>query len=236
MNLRSWWLGYGPWEMEASISSPSKYAGLIQIVSIEHLPASVLQELPPEGKRLSQSIRRVCIEVLLCLHAGDPEYATIDPWQARDEFLSLKRSTVDLLTFLNKYGAWTRGQQPRFSSSAQWEPQIVLPASLWAAQESIKEALKRGPSNWFADGRSSLSLLARPQFPHYEHSEVFCLDAMFAATTVDFLRGVRFRICARKDCGKPFPAERKGKRYCEQYCAHLVSVRKHRRSAKKARH
>jgi hypothetical protein len=229
VKLRSWWLGYGPWELEASISAPRAHRGLIQVVAVDHLPGSLRQELPPEGERLNEKIRRAEIEVLLCLPSGEkPEYVKIDPWQSRDEFLSLRRSTTDLLRFLNKYGAWRPGECPRYGSEG-WEPQAVLPESIWAQQDRIRGALKSGPGEWFGHWRSALSLHSRPQFPHYCHSVNSCLAAIDTATTVDFLRGVHFKICARKDCGKPFAADRKGKRYCEQYCAHLVSVRRTRK-------
>jgi hypothetical protein len=234
INLRSWWLGYDS-VLEASISAPPEYQGVIELVKVDHLPSSLRQELPPGGKRLAEKIRRVAVEVLFCLPASEksdymkPEYMKIDPWRSRDEFLSLRRSTTDLLRFLNKYGAWARGKEPRYNLLKGWEPQMVLPGTIWSEQDRIRGVLERGPRDWFGSWQSSLSLNPRPEFPHYDHSDNLCLEAIYTSITVDFLRGVHFRICARKDCGKPFAAERKGKRYCEQYCAHLVSVRRTRK-------
>jgi hypothetical protein len=48
------------------------------------------------------------------------------------------------------------------------------------------------------------------------------------------LKTLNFRLCERKDCGEMFPAERKGKRYCKWYCAHLVSVRAGRKISRAA--
>jgi len=52
---------------------------------------------------------------------------------------------------------------------------------------------------------------------------------LFATVLADVARGIRFKTCKRKDCGKPFPIESEHTRtFCSQYCGHLVSQRKKR--------
>jgi len=70
-------------------------------------------------------------------------------------------------------------------------------------------------------------------FPHFVHVANDCFSCMIASITIDFLRKIPFRICKRSDCGTPFAADRRGKQYCSQYCAHLVSLRKARKELKK---
>jgi hypothetical protein len=238
IGLRSWRSAYGLSFFKAAISEPSEFAetSLETPIFAENLPREVREKLPRAGEHLSSDIQGIPIKVLICLPFGrDEDRVQFDPWILRREFLSLKRTTADLLEFLNKYGAWSlhAGPQQRKrwrTGESQWGPQAVYAAEIWADQDRIREALKRGAREWFTGADSSLSFGARPEFPHYVRDDTSCLEAIHTSITVDFLRGVRFRICARKDCGNPFPADRRGKRYCEQYCAHLVSVRKGRKA------
>ena len=218
-----------------TINSPDQFKGAEQILRVDGLPPSLRRQIPSQGTRLMPEIRRRKIEVLLC--APDLDHLlglNIDPWQARSDFLSLKHSTDALLEFLNRYGSWShpfKNLYMGFEGMEPPSPQIFFEEDIWHDRDGIREALKGGGAEWFRGEKGSLSNLSpRSEYPHYEHKDAFCLDAMMTATTVDFLRGVRFRVCARRDCGNPFPADRKGKRYCQQYCAHLVSVRKGRKA------
>jgi hypothetical protein len=222
-----------------SVSSPPKYRGLKQTIPREFLPAQIRSELPARGRiPLAPGLRRLPVEILLCLPERDdlkswdePERIQFDPWQCRREFLSLKGTTDELLTFLNQYGAWSEGLAHRVRGS-QLLPTIVFEVQLWIEQGNIREILKRGAHEWL-EGRKSLRFSSRSEYPYYVHVDSNCFSAIETSITIDFLLDTTFQPCARKDCGNSFPADRKGKRYCQQYCAHLVSVRKNRKSSAK---
>jgi hypothetical protein len=222
------------WYIEASVLSPSEFESAVYGIWWPDLPDRIQQELPSPGVRFPAELRRVGMEILLYVPRNEePRTMTIDPWKARDEFLSLRRSTTDLLAFLNKYGAWRRNLPWDSTTAGRGRPRIAFPAAFWNKQGEISEAMKKGAKNW-AWGEM-LAFRPRLEFPHYVHEDEGCFDAIKTAITIDFLRGVRFKICAREDCAKPFPADRTNKIYCEQYCAHLVSVRKKRAALRKER-
>lgn len=59
------------------------------------------------------------------------------------------------------------------------------------------------------------------------------LSAMLATIEIDHLRGAKFDICARRDCGRFYEITSHHKRkYCGHACAHLAGMRKRRRAAK----
>ena len=59
---------------------------------------------------------------------------------------------------------------------------------------------------------------------------------LLATVFADVARGIRFKTCKRKDCQKPFAIESAHKRkYCGQYCGHLVSQRKKRATEQEER-
>jgi len=225
-----------PWYIEASVLSPTEFEGEIYGIGPANVPVRVERQLPSPGARFPAKFRRIAIEALLYVPPNEePRTMTIDPWKARDEFLSLERSTTDLIAFLNKYGAWrSEWSSVMLPGTGGRRPRIAIPAVFWNEQGRIREALKKGAEGW-AWGRT---LVFRPRltFPHYVHEDQGCFDAIKTATTIDFLRGVRFKICARPDCAKPFAADRTNKIYCEQYCGHLVSVREKRRRAASGKH
>jgi len=52
---------------------------------------------------------------------------------------------------------------------------------------------------------------------------------LLATVFIDVVRGIRFKVCQRKDCRKPFPLESKHKKkFCCWYCAHITTVRRNR--------
>jgi len=60
------------------------------------------------------------------------------------------------------------------------------------------------------------------------------LDAILATVYVDKLRGIKFQVCALKECNETFENETAhGKIYCSNYHAHLASVRRKRAELKK---
>jgi hypothetical protein len=220
-----------------SISSPLEYRGVVRTISQEFLPNHIRRQLP-SCNPLARELKRTPIDVLLCLPPRDNltsweplGIVEVDPWRCRHEFLSLKRSTDKLLRFLNEYGAWSEDLSPRRGRGlrGQWGPKVAFEAQLWVEQDHLRKRLKRGASEWFKGG-GALKFTERSEYPHYVHEDGNCSDAIKTSIAIDFLRRTHFKLCARKDCGTPFPADRKGKRYCKQYCAHLASVRKGRKS------
>ena len=188
-------------------------------------------------KRIPEEFAHNEIEILICerpkhLWDVDEAYRRVDPWRMRDEFLRA-RTLASLAEFLNKYGHFGRGMQPRADVGSEygritWKPHIVLPGEIWKHKEAVATGLRSGAAKWFE--RMHFDLFSRPEFPHFVHSEHDIQDSLYATITVDFLRGVKFRACARKDCGFLFKLESRHKRrYCSQYCAHLESVRRNRR-------
>lgn len=133
------------------------------------------------------------------------------------------------------------------------EPEIVTPDEIWYVQDLrepagkktgrreesetrlhmqdvIKWGLTCGAARWFNSGYSRAGLRGpRPSFPHFCISAETCREMLWITVTVDYLRGTKFRTCARPDCALPFEIQSKHRRnYCTQYCAHLESVRRNR--------
>src|SRR5215831_5214137 len=218
-----------PWMLEALVLSPSRFKGFKYDVAPDKLPDQIRQELPPRGDRLPAHLCRMGIEVFLFVPPdAEPKTSKIDPWLAREEFQLVGRSMPDLLAFLNRYGAW-KGSVLDLSTAPWRQPRLAFPADFWNDQSRVRDALKKGEKGW--SWKKLNHFRPRPEFPHYVHEDNFCLDAIYTATMVDFMKGVRFRNCARQDCPNVFPADRKGKVYCQQYCGHIVSVRRNRRQA-----
>jgi hypothetical protein len=255
IRLRKWsWVTYDGWKLQATISSPAELAGLggsddLYNIRSSKLPPEVREQLSEPGQRLSSAVKEVELDVLLCTfpqgcdlnHPAKPR--VIDPWQLRHDFLHLKPSSEAFLDFLNYYGQWSRITYPRYISWAFYDPRIregnaddcvpglVFESEIRSEQATIRDALKAKPGDWLA--RSSLGFSSQSKFPHYVHTDGTCLDAIRTSISIDFLRRVPFRICKRADCGEPFAADRKGKEYCSQYCAHLASVRRARKELRK---
>ena len=227
-----WYLGYGGWEVEVRIQAPKHLAGMAQNLPPEEIPPDICALLPPEGERFTKEARNAEIEVLIGTYRGEPRQHKVNAWDVRQDFLALDGSTSSLLDFLNRYGTWHRGYAPRLNTSGDelaWDPVIVGPLGIWRDRAQLRADLIAGASAWFRSPRSHLDFHTRAEFPHFVHQDHFCEDAVKTSITVDFLRKVRFRVCPRVDCGVPFSADRKGKIYCSQYCAHLVSLRKTRK-------
>lgn len=250
------------------VLEPVQFRGLEQSVLAEHLAenlrtrieAVVRDESRPEEaerdwrkrerrilkrlkKRMPEEFANDVIRVLICerpKHLLDSyeAYRRIDPWPMRDEFLRA-RTLAHLAAFLNKYGAFGTGMEPRADVGGEygritWKPHIVLPGEVRKHQEAIKSGLKSGAAKWFE--HVDFELYSRPDFPHFVHTLYDIQSSLYATVTIDFLRGVKFRSCARTDCGLLFKLESRHKRrYCGQYCAHLESVRRTRRKHRRAR-
>jgi hypothetical protein len=168
---------------------------------------------------------------------------SLDAWKVRDEFLNL-RTEEGFLSFLNRTGRFTA----RFGKGT-WSYTDFLQ---W--QRTFREFLNVRPPRWGAwlsslPNHRDLFMNAvrqhvdfRIQF-HWrsrQHAAIILaedsLTAILASIYVDHMRGARYSFCSRPDCRKPYEVVTKHKRkYCNQYCAHLESVRRMRkREAAKA--
>jgi hypothetical protein len=224
------WMDEGDRGLTVKVASPERFMDLTQGVLVSELPAEFVKLLPDNSNQLPKVARMGEIEVLIGYHEfGGPTFRKADPWVLRNDFLALDGSTAALATFLNRYGDWSRGCSTR-AEHTQGDPVVVPPLAILKAQGAIKVALTVGADEWFSRyPHESTTFSTRQKFPHFYHQDSFCVDAIRTSIMIDFLRNVKFRICPRLDCGRPFAAERKGKRYCSQYCAHLVSLRKTRK-------
>lgn len=161
----------------------------------------------------------------------------VDAWRLRENFLSLKTGNVpDLVAFLNQTGLWDETQRPYWTdprTGEVWEGTMAKIQPIWNEQEALKRLLLLGPQAWFGEKKKTLSFESRSKSPHFIQVDRFVITAIYTTVSVDFLRGFRFAACLREDCAKPFRLDHKAKRYCTQYCAHLVSLRKSRSKAKK---
>ncbi len=167
----------------------------------------------------------------------------LDPWSVREDFLTLG-TEADFLRFLNQVG--------RFSSPIYDHDWELADFTGW--QEVFRELLRRSPRTWdqyleelnMGTPRFNVLLIRMViaeintvrfhlSFKWQGKVQVgivkvnHAASAMLATILIDRLRGATFRFCARHDCRKAFEIISKHKRkYCDQYCAHLESLRRMR--------
>lgn len=217
--------------LEVTISAPEEHLGKKLLLGSCEVPRELRSELVAEKKRLSTRSRQTEFEVILAQvkPSSEPKFLRLDPWSLREEFLSLEKSTLELVRFLRKCGQWSESSELR--ARFGWEAtRLFLPDYFWADRKNLIVAMRSGTSNWGKyEYGDRFELRIRPEFPHLILSDCLCLEAIFHSVTIDLLRGVQFGVCARADCGKPFSFESAHKRkYCTWYCGHLVSVRQGR--------
>jgi hypothetical protein len=214
----------------ASTSGKKKPIGL----PLSRLPEKERKQcLATLGKRHSdEAVKEICsgLELRYFVHDRETYFKdselrkhshAADAWQLRDDFLSFKGDSEAALAILNKWGRW----KPL--------PNYVAMAEISALQQAVRQALTSPAEIWFR------SLYASPpvvnsrslEFPYFVMLTDACEAAIRMTTTMDLLRQLKFKTCARPDCDKPFPVTSRHERnYCTQYCAHLESVRRARKS------
>ena len=167
----------------------------------------------------------------------------LDAWKVREDFLSLK-GEADFLGFLNRVGGFSAGMAP---DSGLWDLN-----DLKGWQRVFRGFLKCSPAMWpnylvaleTASPGFNARLIAmevdlcfktrlRIWLSWQRRSAVIrvaeAVSAILVTIYIDHLRGLRFRFCARRDCRRPFEITSRHKRkYCQQYCAHLESLRRMR--------
>jgi hypothetical protein len=179
----------------------------------------------------------------------------LDGWQCREEFFELPEGDNDaLLKFLAKMGVWLRSESELLD---HWSKDVVqhcrdghpMPVDvrgLWAFREALKQALvnKKAFKETYAPllsrpetglqflQQSGVEFLMRLELTTVASGVVTITDAyhmLLASVFFDIARGIRFKICARKDCGIPFALESKhDKKFHTWYCGHITTVRKNR--------
>jgi hypothetical protein len=172
-------------------------------------------------------------------------------WQCREKFFGVLENDVDgLANFFNKVGVWDW-------SPTDWSEtsRYVHPEDVWAFRTDLKTALLY-PKSYLAsvapdwpNPKTLLDLYSQPHpanvFPlSFELAKVAeglvsianARQMLSATVFADLSRKIRFKSCRRRDCQKPFPIESEHTRkFCSQYCGHLVSQRRQRALRKKTR-
>jgi hypothetical protein len=178
----------------------------------------------------------------------------LDAWQCRDEFFSVPDYDAPGFTqFLNKIGVWSSDPE---SASLDWAryPLYVHLDDIMRFRQDLRDALLNrerftaSVTPVLRKPNTLLDLMAQSnpanEFPlRFELTKVAAgvvtvtngRSMLIATVLADIARGLRFKMCKRKDCQKPFPLKNRHKRdYCSHKCAHLVSVRRGRKKHKKA--
>jgi len=139
-------------------------------------------------------------------------------WQLRGEFLRTRLDHAGAVAFLNVWGPWSYADYVELSD-------------LVRLQQSVRETLTGSAAKWLKSSESFPSLWRRiPEYPYFALRTNICRDAIRMTVTIDLLKKLKFKKCARRDCAQPFEIQTKHKRkYCTQYCAHLESVRRNRK-------
>lgn len=185
-------------------------------------------------------------EIFVSFAQGQPDGRLRDAWTMRSEFLQLPETDDALFAFLAKWGAWSAGKLALQSfpfrlpylleDGNRSDCDCIVPSLVWTERKQFRNGLLARPETWLSANAALGFEANRDRFPFLGVKASNCSHAIKVTITLDHLRSVRSRICARPDCDNIFTVESKhGKRYCNQYCAHLVSVRKNRAAAKKAK-
>jgi uncharacterized protein YjhX (UPF0386 family) len=184
--------------------------------------------------------------------------AELDGWSCREALFDLAEGDNEaLLQFLTNVGVWSNHEVSNHWSAEvtvhcrQGNPVPIDVAGLWLFRDALRTALldkKRfageyAPALTVPETDFQLAMQRGTEFPlRFEITRVAsgvltttdCYQMLLATVFLDVARGIRFKMCARKDCGQPFPIESRHKRmFHSQYCGHLVSQRKKRARDKK---
>lgn len=185
--------------------------------------------------------------------ASEMEVVELDGHEHRKKFLALPENDAEALkAFLNMVGAWNTWEDLYDPSPLRfWSkmPVYVYPPLIWQMQKAMKETLlaKTRLTARVAIPKTIQGVVSAldPQHTfslHFDFSEVVAgtvtvLNArqmLWATVFADIAKGLQFKECKRSDCENIFPVGTKHKRkFCTQYCGHLVSVRKSQAAERK---
>lgn len=179
----------------------------------------------------------------------------LDGWYWRDRFFGLPETNLERLAdFLTEVGAWPSSDAPNLSTPghALTFPAVVRAHDVWAFREDLKDALldrtrfQKIVAPMLSNPKTWIDLYARPSANDFslrlELSDVAAgvvsitnaRHMLFATVLADVARGIRFKVCKRKDCRIPFAITSKHKReYHDRACAHLAGVRRKRKLEKR---
>jgi hypothetical protein len=175
----------------------------------------------------------------------------------REEFFAIpENDNNSLIGFLEKVGMWFRDDE---QLSGHWSKEIaqhlragnptpINVPGLWKFQKSLRQTLTNKNSfketyaplltrpqtglQLLRESRAGVEFPMRLELTNVATGAITLTDAyhmLLATVFFDVARGIRFKTCQRKDCGKPFPLETKHKKkFCSWYCAHITTVRKNR--------
>ena len=158
----------------------------------------------------------------------DPELGrVVDPWTLRARFLAIEDTPEAAVAFLNGLGEWTGYEHVYYDEFRKWKalvPHLMrLKPRCWDDliwthdSELVKYAGFIECLFQFEWYERSPRLVARPST---------VLDAILITISVDHARNAAFRCCQERTCGRPFPVERKGQKYCSRECCHRSVVRR----------
>ena len=184
----------------------------------------------------------------------------LDGWSCRDEFFGIPEGDNEKLhKFLTNVGVFSN-----LELSGHWSKEVTqhcreghpVPIDvqgLWNFRDGLRRALidRKGFKEKYASPlprpTTTLGMVKQSgaEFPlHFELESVALgvvttTDAyhmLLATVFADVARDIRFKVCKREDCQRPFPiTSEHTRKFCSQYCGHLVSQRKKRAAEQKKR-
>lgn len=182
----------------------------------------------------------------------------LDGWECRDEFFGIPEGdNGKLLKFLTNVGVFSN-----LELLGHWSEEVTqhcrdghpVPLDLrglWKLRDGLRHALidknnfKQDCAAHLPRAATAIEMVRQSgiEFPLRFELEsvasgvVTTTDAyhmLLATVFADVARGIRFKTCNREDCQRPFPiTSEHARKFCSQYCGHLVSQRKKRAAAQR---
>lgn len=134
-----------------------------------------------------------------------------DAWQMRDEFLRTQPSNEGFLAFFQEWGQWSNEE-------------FVQLDELASLQSAVREAMSATDSDYL----SPPVLSSKPSYPYFAMDTDEADVALRMTMTIDLLNDVKFKTCARRDCGRLYAQSRRDRTFCSRECAHIEAVRRSR--------
>ncbi len=148
-----------------------------------------------------------------CSEQGEPA----DAWEMRDDFLGIQPNSESCLAFLRRWGQWSRLG-------------LVQVSDVASLQSAVRQGMSSSPSTWFqSDYVYSPTWRRRSEYPWFGMLTDTAEVALRMTVTIDLLNEVKFKKCARIDCGQLFAESRRDRRFCSRDCAHIEAVRRSRK-------
>lgn len=173
-----------------------------------------------------------------------PGKTPLDVWKLRAAFFTLRETNDALLVFLNETGTWSNETRIVHHQSVrhieEYPFRMEAVSEIWAYRDRLRRALlnKTAFRESFEAKNSELQVRFKFTATAVEGIIEGCdtSQALLASVLIDAARGLRFKMCARKDCDELFQLKSQHKRkFCSQECGHLVSVRNKRDKERKAK-